>query len=183
MDLNDLVLSLFLSFTEFKHSVQNSRIQTMEKSKKKTHNTKKTPNKQKNTSTIPMFHALRIYKSWSHGLAKMEPNNIIPAKSKLFLRAWVYKWAVYLEVYYLKHEKIKQIFLAWKYFLEKASLRAVSFVGHIGVSSCVLVHVGRSSLNLENVVVVMTQLIFGSRRSCRVESARFWVPLVWKAVM
>lgn len=67
-----------------------------------------------------------------------------------------------------------EIFLVLKNFLEKAILREVSFVGHsIGVSSCVLVHVVRSNLNVENVVVVMTQLMFGSRKSFRVESARF----------
>lgn len=75
--------------------------------------------------------------------------------------------------------KKSEIFIALKYFLEKASLREVSFIGHnVGVSSCVLFHVGRSSLNLENVVVGMAQLMFRNRKSCRVESARFWMPLV-----
>lgn len=91
-----MVLSLFLSFTEFKHSVQNSRMEepTMEESKK---NTKENPQTNKKPPPqYPHFMASGFINEslWSQGLPKMEPNKIIPAKSKLFLRPQVCKWAV-----------------------------------------------------------------------------------------
>lgn len=74
MDLNDLVSSLFLNFTEFKRSVQYSRMQTMGESNKKNPQHKKNPKQAKKPSTPQYPHFMPsgfINESlWSHGLPR-----------------------------------------------------------------------------------------------------------------